>query len=56
MGQILFIIYINDLETWLKFSLSNFTDKTKLSGKTLTTADWEIVQKKYDQLIEWSEN
>ena len=32
-GPVLFIIYINDLESGVKSKLSKFTDGTKLGGK-----------------------
>ncbi len=35
------LIYINDLETGLKSSISKFADDTKVGGKALTIGDWK---------------
>ncbi len=52
LGLILFIIYMNDLETGLKPSLSKFADDTKVGGRALTTAECEGIQKDLDQPIQ----
>ena len=55
LGPILFIIYINDLESGLKSTISKFADDTKVGGKALTKTDCEIIQKDLNHIIEWSE-
>jgi ribonuclease P/MRP protein subunit RPP40 len=55
LGPVLFIIYINDLETGLKSSISKFADDTKVGGKALTTKDCEKIQRDLDLISQWSE-
>lgn len=55
LEPILFMIYINNLESGLKCFISISADDTKVRGKALTTADCELVQKELVQMIQWSE-
>ncbi len=44
LGTILFIIYINDLETEHKSSFSKSADDTKMGGQALRKEDCEVIQ------------
>jgi hypothetical protein len=54
LGPVLFLIYINDLESGLISKLGKFADDTKLCKSVNTAEDTEILQKDLDKLHEWS--
>ena len=56
LGPVLFIIYLNDLESCLKNSIvSNFADDTRLKRSINSTKDSELLQKDLEKAIQWSE-
>ena len=55
LGPLLFLIYIDDLETNLVCMISKFADDTKLSGKVCTAQDRLQIQQDLDKIVEWSE-
>ena len=55
LGPILFLIYINDLETGLQSTISKFADDTKVGGRALTWRECEAIQNDLDKIIQWSE-
>lgn len=52
LGHILFIVYISDLESRWKSTLSKFGDDTKVDGKTLMKTNCEIIEKDLNPIIE----
>ena len=50
----LFLIFINDLDSAVESSVLKFADDAKLFAKVNSDADREIIQKDLHQLIEWS--
>ena len=55
LGPILFLIYINDLETATEVSSANsFADDTRLSHKIETVEDTTLLQSDLNHVIEWS--
>ena len=55
LGPLLFLIYINDLDSGVSSIISKFADDTKLGGNALTIGDCERIQKDLDNLSMWSE-
>ena len=53
LGPLLFIIYINDLDTGISSNISKFADDTKIGRQISTPRDSEILQKELDILHEW---
>ena len=54
LGPTLFSIYINDLDTGIKNTLTKFADDTKLGGNVLTESDRESMQRDIDILLDWA--
>ena len=55
LGPILFLLYVNDLETSIHKSTSrSFADDTKITGCIKSTQDMDILQADLDNIIEWS--
>jgi len=55
LGPVLFLIFINDLESTLLNSVLKFADDTKLFGKVNNDIDRSSFQKDLHRLIDWSE-
>jgi len=55
LGPLLFIIYINDLDTDIISKLTKFADDTKLCYKADCTQDCLILQRDLDRLVDWSD-
>jgi len=56
LGPILFLSFINDLDSTLISSILKFADDTKLFGRVNTDVDREVLQRDLHCLIEWSKN
>jgi len=54
LGPILFLIFINDLDSTLTSSILKFADDTKLFGRVNTDRDREVLQRDLYHLLEWS--
>ena len=54
IGQILFLIYINDLPTGIKSKINIFADDTKMASKVDTVEDEEIVNDDLEALQNWT--
>ena len=54
LGPLLFIIYINDIDTGISSKISKFADDTKICHRAKTEADQDVIQEDIDKLLEWS--
>lgn len=54
LGPVLFIIYINDLDTNIVSHISKFADDTKVGSKAVTPADFEQIQNDLKKIEDWS--
>ena len=54
LGPQFFTVYIDDLELETKYSVSQFADDTKLSGRGKCAEDTESLQRDIDSLSEWA--
>ena len=55
LGPLLFLIYINDLDTGLVSKISKFADDTKLGANAASPTAVEDLQQDLDKIGEWSE-
>jgi len=55
LGPILFLIYINDLDSNPVGSILKFGDDTKLFGKANNDYDRQTIQCDIDSILEWSD-
>ena len=56
LGPILFLLYVNDLETKIKNSkMNSFADDTRISKKISTQGDCDLLQQDLECVIVWSE-
>jgi len=55
LGPLLFIIYINDLETGISSDISKFADDTKIGRLVKHTDDARMLQEDLNRLHDWAE-
>jgi len=55
LGPVLFLIFINDLDSHLVTSLLKFADDSKLFGKVNNDSDRDVIQQDLHSLVEWSD-
>ena len=54
LGPLLFLIYINDLESGIVNNVLKFADDTKMFGNIVDEWDRSLLQKDLDELVNWS--
>ena len=54
LGPVLFIIYVNDLDTNLLGKIAKFADDAKLGHKAVNERDRVTIQRNLDTLFDWS--
>ena len=55
MGPLLFLLYVNELPSWIKCDMKMFADDTKLWCRITTNADCTVLQDDLDRLQSWSD-
>jgi len=50
LGPLLFLLYVNELPSWIKCDMKMFADDTKLWRRISTIADSRILQEELDSL------
>ena len=55
LGPILFLLYVNDLPSWIQNSMKMFADDTKVWQKIVEDSDSSFLQADLKSLEEWSE-
>ena len=55
LGPLLFLIFINDIDSSLTSSISKFADDTKLYREVNDEKDASLLQKDLDRLFTWSQ-
>ena len=55
LGQILFLIFINDLDSGVMSWILKFADDTKIYRKIGTSEDRQILQQDLDRLVRWAD-
>ncbi len=56
LGPLLFMIYINYLDSGMKGRLSKFADDTKLGGKVDSRGDGDQIQESIDTCKDWAKD
>ena len=54
LGPLLFVIFINDIDTGILSKISKFADDTKLCGKVVNDEDAKIMREDLKKLYQWS--
>lgn len=54
LGQIFFNIFINDINSRVRCTLSEFEDDTKLCGVVNTSEGWGVIQRNLDRSEQWA--
>jgi len=55
LGALLFLVYINDLDTGLINELLKFADDTKVFGKVTDGSESESIQEDLNRLVNWAD-
>ena len=55
LGALLFLVYVNDLDTGLINELPKFADDTKVFGKVTDGSDSESIQEDLKRLLNWAD-
>ena len=55
LGPVLFLIFINDLDSNLLSSVLKFADDTKVFGRVNSDKDREVLQQDLHRLMNWSD-
>jgi len=55
LGPLLFLLYVNELPSWIKCVMKMFADDTKLRRRISSIADSRVLQEDLDSLQLWSD-
>jgi len=55
LGPLLFLLYVNELPSWIKCDMKMFADDTKLWCRIKTDAESVVLQADLDSLQSWSD-